>query len=208
MVARTGGRGLTVDIVHGRSDDCYRPRPDGVSARVAATGRGWREPSDGPYRPATMRHRSLAPSLVLSLALLLVGCEGVGSIASLLPAAGPVLTVTTRGGECVDGPCGSATIVERDGRVRTTAPAAADLGTLDPAALTALDSAIKTADYDAIRARPFTGECPVNFDGQEFVYEFGAPGGTERIATCETEIDPNHPLFDAISAALAELSNR
>lgn len=29
--------------------------------------------------------------------------------------------------------------------------------------------------------------------------------GTERIATCETEIDSNHPLFVAIAATLASM---
>ncbi|MGK2850052.1 MAG: hypothetical protein ACSLFN_03970, partial [Candidatus Limnocylindrales bacterium] len=48
----------------------------------------------------------------------------------------------------------------------------------------------------------FDGECPVNFDGQEFIYEFGAPGGVERVASCETRIDPAHPLFAALDAAL------
>jgi hypothetical protein len=40
-----------------------------------------------------------------------------------------------------------------------------------------------------------TRECPVNFDGQETISEFGATTGVERIATCETEVDPDHPLF-------------
>ena len=71
---------------------------------------------------------------------------------------------------------------------------------LPPNVLTALDAAVKTTDFDALRARKFTGECPVAFDGQEFIYEFGAPGGTERIATCETEVDPNDPLFVAVTA--------
>ena len=30
------------------------------------------------------------------------------------------------------------------------------------------------------------------------IYEFGAPSGVERIASCETEIDPRHPLFAAV----------
>jgi hypothetical protein len=53
-----------------------------------------------------------------------------------------------------------------------------------------------------VRAVPFTGECPVNFDGQEWIYEFGTPGGVERVASCETEIDPAHPAFAAVTAAL------
>jgi len=132
----------------------------------------------------------------------LSACSSVPSVASLIPAAGPLVTITTRGGECVDGPCGSVTVIGRDGAVRTTEPAAAELGALDPAVLAALDAAIKTTDFDAIRARPFTGECPVNFDGQEAIMEFGAPGGVERIATCESEIDPANPVFAALIAGL------
>ena len=141
-----------------------------------------------------------AAALVLAV---LAACQSIPAVASLVPAAGPLATVTVRGGECVNGPCGGTTVIERDGRVHQTEPAAAELGRLPDDVLTALDAAVKTADFDVIRARQFTGECPVAFDGQEYMYEFGAPGGTERIASCDTEIDPNHPLFVAIAAALA-----
>lgn len=140
---------------------------------------------------------------VLVLVTVVAGCSPA-AVASLLPASTlPLVTVTTRGGECPDGPCGSTLVVERDGRLRQTAPEDLVIGQVTPEALAALDGAIKTADFAAIRARPFTGECPVNFDGQETIYEFGAPGGVERIASCETEIDPNHPLIKAVELALA-----
>jgi hypothetical protein len=139
---------------------------------------------------------------------LLVGlvsaCQPAPAVASLVPVgAGPLVTVTVRGGDCPEAACGGTTVIERDGRVHQIEPAAAELGDLPDNVLTALDAAVKTTDFDVIRARQFTGECPVAFDGQEFIYEFGAPEGTERIATCETEVDPNHPLFAAVSAALA-----
>lgn len=141
--------------------------------------------------------------MLLVAALLLAGCQSLPAVASLAPgAAGPLVTVTVRGGECPEGACGGTTVIERDGRVRQTAPAAADLGQVPPDVLTALDAAIKTTDFDVIRARPFTGECPVNFDGQETIYEFGTPGGVERIATCETDVDMEHPLFLATTQAL------
>ncbi len=144
---------------------------------------------------------------VLTLACaMLLACSPT-AVASLLPAvAGPLVTVTTHGGECVDGPCGSTIVIERDGRVHQTAPAAAELGTVPADVLTGLDAAIKTTDFGVIRSRPFTGECPVAFDGQEFIYEFGAPTGVERIASCETEIDPDNPVFEATTAALAVVS--
>jgi hypothetical protein len=145
--------------------------------------------------------RSMAPAIALAvLALALVACGG--TVASLLPEpSGPLVTVTTRGGECMDGPCGSVVVIERGGTVHSD-DGAAPLGTVPQGTLTALDAAIKTTDFAVVRAVPFEGECPVNFDGQEFIYEFGAPGGLERIASCETAVDPAHPVFAALDAAL------
>ena len=143
----------------------------------------------------------LSIAAVALLAVALTACST--SVASLLPqAGGPLVTVTTRGGECVDGPCGSVTVIDRGGTIRATEPVAAELGTVPAETLTALDAAIKTTDFDVLRAVPFQGECPVNFDGQEFIYEFNAPGGVERIASCETAIDDAHPVFAALTAAM------
>lgn len=137
------------------------------------------------------------------IGFLLVACSP-SAVASLLPSEpGPLVTVTTRGGECVDGPCGSIIEIARDGTVTEVLPRSIDIGTVPADLTTALDDAIKATDFAAIRARPFTGECPVNFDGQEVIYEFGAPTGIERVASCETEIDPDHPLFAATRAAIA-----
>ncbi len=141
----------------------------------------------------------LVSTLLALLGFALVACSSVPAVPG---PSGPLVTFTTRGGECLDGPCGGTTVIERDGRVHQTVPAAADLGQVPVDILTALDAAIKTANFDAIRSVAFDGECPVNFDGQEFIYEFGAPGGVERVASCETRIDPSHPVFAALNAAL------
>ncbi len=143
---------------------------------------------------------------VVALGAMLAACQSIPAVGSLVPSGnGPLVTITVRGGECPEGPCGATTVIERNGRVHRTAPAAAEVGALPADILTALDAAVKTTEFDVVRARPFTGECPVNFDGQEAIYEFGAPTGTERIATCETEIDPDHPLFLALSAAVTSV---
>jgi hypothetical protein len=143
----------------------------------------------------------LVIALVACLALVLAACGT--AVASLIPEpSGPLVTITSRGGECMDGPCGSVVVIERDGTVRSDDEAAAPLGVVPAETLTALDAAIKTTDFEVLRAVPFDGECPVNFDGQEFIYEFGAPGGVERIASCETAIDAAHPVFAAVTAAL------
>lgn len=146
------------------------------------------------------------PLLLLVVASLLLACSP-GAIASLIPGGdGPLVSVTTRGGECPEGPCGGTTVIERDGTVHITEPEPLHVGTVPPDVLAALEAAVRTTDFAALRAVPFQGECPVNFDGQEVVYEFGAPGGVQRIASCETAIDPDHPVFAAIDAAMGSVS--
>lgn len=140
--------------------------------------------------PTPTRHLAL----VAFLATILSACSVVGT--------GPLATVTTRGGECVDGPCGSVIVIERDGSVHSAEKPPNDLGTIPPDLLAALDAAIRTTDFDAVRAVPFEDECPTAYDGQEVIYEFGTPAGVERVASCETSIDPAHPAFAATTAAL------
>ena len=43
---------------------------------------------------------------------------------------------------------------------------------------------------------------------QEVIYDFGAPGGIQRFASCETEIDPDSPVFAAVTAALRAVAAR
>lgn len=144
---------------------------------------------------------ALRLTLAVLAILVLAGCQAIGP--SLIPdRSGPLVTVTTRGGECFEGPCGSVLVIAQNGEVHVLEPAPAELGQLSPELLSALDAQIKTTDFAALRAVPFEGECPVNFDGQEIIYEFGAPSGVERLASCETAIDPDHPLFLAVDAAL------
>ncbi len=141
-------------------------------------------------------HRLVA-TLLLAIALAAAGCALVEPAPS-----GPLMTIETRGGRCVDGPCGERVAVERDGLVHRLAPNAGEVARLTPDEVAAIDAAIRATDFADLRSRPFTGECPVNFDGQELIYEFSAPSGVERIASCEVEIDPNHPLFATVQALL------
>jgi hypothetical protein len=142
-------------------------------------------------------------AFVVVIGLAAVGCSPP-AVASLLPApASALVTVTTRGGECPEGPCGSTLVIEQGGVLRQTAPEDLVFGRVPADALATLSAAIRSADFGSIRSRPFTGECPVNYDGQEVIYEFGAPTGIEPVASCETEIDPDHPLFRAVQEALA-----
>lgn len=164
------------------------------------------EPTGGRRRPVAMQSARLARVIVVAVSLVAVALGASacspGSPAPLATVAGPLVTVETRGGLCVDGPCGTTVVIERNGRVHQAAKPPNDLGIVTPAALAALDAAIRTTDFEALKSRPFTDECPTAYDGQEIVFEFGAPGGVERIATCEVDVDFGLPLFVAVTTAL------
>jgi len=139
--------------------------------------------------------------LVVALSLTVAACQPGDSISNVV-GTGPLLTVETRGGECVGVPCGSTVIVERDGSVHAAAKPPNALGTIPADKLAALSSAIQVTDFGVLKSHAFTGQCPTAFDGQEYIFEFGAPGGTQRISTCEVAVDYGSPLFVAVSAAL------
>ncbi len=139
--------------------------------------------------------------VIAILAVLAAGLAGACSIAGG-GGSGPLVTVEMRGGECPNAPCGTTVILERDGRVHQAAKPPNDLGTVPLDQVAAIDAAIKLTDFAELRTHPFTGECPTAFDGQELVYEFSAPTGVERIASCEVEVDLGAPLFVAVANAL------
>lgn len=150
-------------------------------------------------RPSTR----LALVVALFAALLsLTGCNS--SVTALLPGTGPLLTVTMRGGMCPNEICDNSVFLDRDGRVHSAAKPPNDLGRVPADKMATLTAAVAATDFAAIKSHPFTGECPVNFDGQELVFEFAVGAGTQRIASCEVDIDWGHPLFLAVAAALAE----
>ncbi len=163
-----------------------------------------------PRRPMAVKSTRRGTAIVFATALFAVGLSPVGC-ATDIPTPGPtaspgatgvLLTVETRGGLCADGPCGTTIFVERDGTVHQAAKPPNDLGVVPPAALAALDEAVRTTDFATLRSHPFTGLCPTAVDGQEIVFEFGAPSGIERIATCEVDLDFGWPLFVAVIAAV------
>jgi hypothetical protein len=136
-----------------------------------------------------------------------VGACSPSAFASASPiASGPLVTVTMNGGLCPAGMCESVIVIERDGRVHRLKPVIEELGIVPTNTLAALDTAVRTTNFEAVRARPFTGQCPTAHDSQEVVYEFGASGGVQRIASCETAFDPDSALFAAVSAALQATS--
>ncbi len=114
-----------------------------------------------------------------------------------------VVSIETRGGECASGSCNRLVNIEGDGTVHEVIPKDEVLGTVPEPILDALRIEIEQANYPLLQSRPFTGECPTAFDGQETIYTFHATTGDEVFASCTVAIDPNHPLFQALAAAIA-----
>ena len=154
------------------------------------------------------RSRQVARTGIFGLVVALVALAGCQVAASTVPnvvppIVGPLVTVETRGGECPEGPCGRTVTLERDGRVKAS-DETTDIGRVPGPAYSALEAAILATDFADVRAKPFTGECPVNFDGQELIFTFSVGNQTERLASCETELNWASPLFVAVTAALGE----
>lgn len=175
-----------------------------MAARPGEAGTGRRRaPSFRTMQPAG-RSRSLGRLGTFGLVAALIALAGCsGSLASMLPGTGPLVTVRLEGGMCPAGMCTSTWVIERDGRVLSEADPPEELGRARADAMTALAAAVRSADYAAIRAKPFRDTCPTAWDGQELILEFHAPDGVQRIASCEVEIDWGHPLFVATVAAIS-----
>jgi hypothetical protein len=140
---------------------------------------------------------------VVTLVFALAACAASAASPSAATPAGPLVTVETRGGECPEGACGQTITIDQDGRVHLAAKPPNDLGSVTPEVLTSLQTLIATADFAAIKSRPFTGDCPTAYDGQETIYSFSTPGGVETIPSCTFAIDSSLPLFAAVDAVVA-----
>jgi hypothetical protein len=151
---------------------------------------------------ATVRLLAVVALVVFAFA----ACATPAASPSAATPAGPLVTVETRGGECPAGACGQTITIDRDGRVHLAAKPPNDLGTITPEVLDTLQGLIATTDFTAVKSRPFTGDCPTAYDGQETIYSFSTPGGVETIASCTFAIDPSTPLFAAVDAVVAAVN--
>jgi hypothetical protein len=144
-------------------------------------------------------------SLVARLVLAAAAATALGACSLLPPevmpqALNPVLvTYAAEGGECPQGPCGFRAEIRRDGSVTRTDGIAQ---TVDEPSLKRLIEQVNAADWKAILAKPFTGECPRNVDGQESIYTFNTAAGPVTVAGCTVEIDPGHEPFLTVQGIL------
>ena len=134
---------------------------------------------------------------LLFLAVVVAGCALVPP-----PADGRLVTVEAHGGRCPDGECRTVFVIESDGLVHQLEPVETDVHRVTDETIDVYRAALGITDFDAIRSRPFSGDCPTAFDGMEVIYTFETPAGPERISSCEVEIDREAPIFVAVDAIL------
>lgn len=149
------------------------------------------------------RLKLLAAVLLAGLAL--GGCSFLTS-ATTQPSLEqrPMVHIEASGGHCLEGACKTDTTIARDGTLRIEAAGIEPVVShIDAALLLGLAAAVDATDFATIMSVPFTGECPTAFDGQELTYTF-QPNGREAVtfSSCEVEIPPNHPLFQALDAII------
>lgn len=116
-----------------------------------------------------------------------------------LEAMRVVATVETSGGLCMAGMCGSLMTIYDNAVVSLKfgdSPRA--FTTVSTALIEQLQLAMAEADFEAVRAVPFTDTCPIAYDGSKFVYTFYTETKLEVIDSCETQIDAAHPLFTVL----------
>ena len=118
------------------------------------------------------------------------------------PEPFPLVSIEWRGGECPSGLCTRLVNIEGDGRFHEVIPKDQVTGRVPPDLLDALQVEIERANYPLILSRPFTGTCPIAYDGQQVIYTFHVSTGDRTVDACKVAIDPNHPLFAATAAAV------
>jgi hypothetical protein len=138
--------------------------------------------------------------MLLVLIAIAVGACGLLPPDAVPEVINPVLvTYEASGGECPQGPCGFKAQIFRDGRVLRSDGMPQ---TVDAQTVALLTAQVERADWEALLAKPFEGECPKNFDGQEETYTFNVAPKPVIVASCATAIDPQQDPFRTVGGIL------
>jgi hypothetical protein len=149
--------------------------------------------------PPTVRSIAVRLVLSVSLASALAACGLLPPGAVPQPLNGVLVTYEAAGGECPEGPCGFTAEILRDGTVTRSDGMEQ---TVDAPSLARLVEQVGSADWQAILAVPFEGECPRNFDGQEEILTFHVAPEPVVVASCSVTVDPEQEPFRTVRGIL------
>jgi hypothetical protein len=77
-------------------------------------------------------------------------------------------------------------------------------GTLSHLEMTRLKRRVAKTNFALIKAQPFTGTCPIAYDGVETIYTFPLGKIVEEISSCQYILDGKNPLFQQINRLAIE----
>jgi hypothetical protein len=147
-----------------------------------------------------MRNLLLA-TVLLATTLLAAACTVAGGGPAPSPVvAGPLVAVTSRGGDCQGVPCDRTVTLMADGTLRLAAKEPNEVGRVPLTQVDRIRGLIAAADFPAMLARPYTSECPTAYDGVETVVTFWSGDVQHVLAGCTVAIDWGDPLLSAVSA--------
>jgi hypothetical protein len=104
-------------------------------------------------------------------------------------------SIRREGGNCRPGGCFSEVAILSDGTYRYGDRTQQTMGKLNRLEIQRFQKRIAVANFDKIKSQPFTGTCPLAYDGPETVYTFRRGDRVEVIRSCQTQIDGKNPLF-------------
>lgn len=146
-----------------------------------------------------------------AISMLQMGEPQINPPESPIPTAKPTIqavktglilvSVTKRGGFCQQGQdCTNTVNVTEDGSIQDNSN---ETKKLTAEQINELKKLIATTDFAAIKKTPFTGTCPIAFDGQEIVYTFYTESETkEEIPSCLYQVNETDPLFKFINTQI------
>lgn len=157
----------------------------------------------------------LAPLRIVLIAAALSGCTVPGSTPNKEPTPDPkpverpqtLVTVSSHGGLCPDGrECSTHLVIKRSGKWEASGYAR-DFGPgdLPPAMLATLIREADAAVKADLVTKPFTGDCPTAFDGQEQTIQVHRADGDIVISSCTDAFRDDAKLLAAISDAMKEI---
>jgi hypothetical protein len=144
--------------------------------------------------------------IILAGAILIAGLCLALARQNISPKETPVpetlLAIETRGGLCPNGPCDAKIEIRKNGSYSyKNDNGKKSSGTLSASDTSRLEELAKNADFEAIKSKKFTGTCPTDYDGQEFIYTFYPSG--QVIPACTYDINYADPMFKLINDLLS-----
>jgi hypothetical protein len=111
-----------------------------------------------------------------------------------------MLTVTSSGGLCPQGACGSELTIRSDGRWTLREGAHANSGRIDQAQTVKLARQIAHARRDELVSGPFTGTCPTVYDGEQTVWKLYRTDRMIVLDSCADEFRTDARLFMVVES--------